>query len=346
MRTGHWRQGAEIHCARVEGERFLVNGQHTLTALVQEGLAAWLTVVEIDVPTLAGIGRLYEAFDRNMTRSLDDIYQSDPEIGRYGWTTKQLKAMSGAVALLATGFAQDAPFADIVLTLRDPFVRAELLRDWSGEATQAFGAMQGQLRRYLLRSGVLSVLLATYRYAPPAGRAVLAGGVSGFGAHRGHAGAGSGALPADHPEPGARGPGVCAACRQCLECVLRSSIPYARSCPAPGRIRSALPGRRMTAPRHCTTSTLPGWCSTRRCRRPGRRRRQPRARASGRLLGQGPPASRGGANAPPRADSAPGHPAMPRQHAARCLALHSPRRTGGPTPGECRAGAGRPPGKR
>src|SRR6185503_8235728 len=137
MRTGHWRQGAEIHCARVEGERFLVNGQHTLTALVQEGLAAWLTVVEIDVPTLAGIGRLYEAFDRNMTRSLDDIYQSDPEIGRYGWTTKQLKAMSGAVALLATGFAQDAPFADIVLTLRDPFVRAELLRDWSREATEA-----------------------------------------------------------------------------------------------------------------------------------------------------------------------------------------------------------------
>ena len=166
MRTGHWRQGAEIHCARVEGERFLVNGQHTLTALVQEGLAAWLTVVEIDVPTLAGIGRLYEAFDRNMTRSLDDIYQSDPEIGRYGWTAKQLKAMSGAVALLATGFAQDAPFADIVLTLRDPFVRAELLRDWSREATEAFGAMQGQLRRYLLRSGVLSVLLATYRYVP------------------------------------------------------------------------------------------------------------------------------------------------------------------------------------
>src|SRR4029453_16949417 len=38
---------------------------------------------------------------------------------------------------------------------------------WSGEATQAFGAMQGQLRRHLLRSGVLSVVLATYRYARP-----------------------------------------------------------------------------------------------------------------------------------------------------------------------------------
>ena len=151
MRTGHWRQGAEIHCARVEGERFLVNGQHTLTALMQEGLASWLTVVEIDVPTLAGIGRLYEAFDRNMTRSLDDIYQSDPEIGRYGWTTKQLKAMSGAVALLATGFAQDAPFADIVLTLRDPFVRKglQLLVD---------GAEPMRLRE------VLEVELGTYEH--------------------------------------------------------------------------------------------------------------------------------------------------------------------------------------
>ena len=233
-------------------------------------------MVEIDVPTLAGIGRLYEAFDRNMTRSLDDIYQSDPEIGRYGWTTKQLKAMSGAVALLATGFAQDAPFADIVLTLRDPFVRAELLRDWSREATQAFGAMQGQLRRYLLRSGVLSVLLATYRYVAPAGRAVLARGLSGFGADRGHAGAGAGALPLDHPEPGAGRARVCAARRQCLERLLRSSTPYARWCPAPGRIRSASPGRRMTAQRRCTTSTPPGWCSTPRCPRPGRRRRRPR----------------------------------------------------------------------
>ena len=52
--------------------------------------------------------------------------------------------MSGAVAVLATGYAKDALFTDILLTLRDPFVRAELIRDWSGEATPAFGAMQGQ----------------------------------------------------------------------------------------------------------------------------------------------------------------------------------------------------------
>jgi hypothetical protein len=29
LRTGHWRQGAEIHCARLGRECFLINGQHT-----------------------------------------------------------------------------------------------------------------------------------------------------------------------------------------------------------------------------------------------------------------------------------------------------------------------------
>jgi hypothetical protein len=86
---------------------------------------------------------------------------------QYAWTGKQLKAMSGAVAVLATGYAKDALFTDLLLTLRDPLVRAELIRDWSGEATEAFAAMQGQLRPQLLRSGVLSVVLATYRYAAP-----------------------------------------------------------------------------------------------------------------------------------------------------------------------------------
>ena len=53
----------------------------------------------------------------------------------------------------------------------------------------------------------------------------------------------------------------------------------ARSCPAPGRIRSGSPGRRMTGPRRGSILTLPGSCSTRRWPRRGRRRT--RAKRSG-----------------------------------------------------------------
>jgi len=168
LRTGHWRQGAEIHVARIGRDQFLINGQHTLTAIIAEQRDTWLSIVTIDVDTLNDVARLYETFDRNLHRSLEDIYQSDPTIGGLGWTRLQLKAVSGAVGLLATGCAQEARFADIVLALRDPFVRAELIRDWSPEATRVFTEVRGQLRRTFYRSGVLAVVLATYRYQPDA----------------------------------------------------------------------------------------------------------------------------------------------------------------------------------
>src|SRR5437762_13267804 len=80
LRTRHWRQGAEIHCARIGTERFLINGQHTLTALVQERLSTWLTLVEIDAPTLAATGPTYDCHDRNWTRTLADIHHSVPKM--------------------------------------------------------------------------------------------------------------------------------------------------------------------------------------------------------------------------------------------------------------------------
>ena len=187
-----------------------------------------------------------------------------------GGPAKQLKAMSGAVAVLATGFAQDALFADIVLTLRDPFVRAELMRDWSGEATQAFGAMQGQLRRYLLRSGVLSVAAGHLPLCPPQAAQFWPAVCQDSGLTEGMP---ARALVHFLLTTPSRVLGAPAYARHVASAwnAFYEQHRYARSCRAPGRIRSALPGRRMTAPRRCSTSTRPGWCSTRRCRRRGRR---------------------------------------------------------------------------
>jgi len=49
IRAGHWRQGSEIHLARIGDERFLINGQHTLTAIMYEHTPVWLQIVEIEV---------------------------------------------------------------------------------------------------------------------------------------------------------------------------------------------------------------------------------------------------------------------------------------------------------
>lgn len=180
--------------------------------------------------------------------------------------------MSGAVAVLATGYAQDALFTDILLTLRDPCVRAELIRDWRDEATQAFGAMQGQWHRPLLRSGVLSGVLATYRYAPPHAAQFWPAVCQDSRRTEGMPARALVHFLLTTPKPHAGRAGVCAPCGQRLERLLRTAR-SARWSRVRGRIRSGSPGRCITGARRGSIWTRPGSCSTRRCPHRSRRRR-------------------------------------------------------------------------
>jgi hypothetical protein len=165
IRSGHWRQGSEIHLARIGSERFLINGQHTLTAIMYEHTPVWLSIVEMEVQTLDEVTHLYEAFDRNLTRSLDDIYQADPHIRALEWSRAQLRVVSGAVTQLGPGFTADQGRSEVSLMLRDPFVRSALLQDWSPEAANAFnGMVPSKVRAALFRSACMGVLLVTYRF--------------------------------------------------------------------------------------------------------------------------------------------------------------------------------------
>lgn len=77
MKAGHFRQGTEIHVANVSGARYVVNGQHTLSAVIYEQCSVWLSVVEYTC-TMEEAHRLYQTFDRNLQRSLTDLYRADP----------------------------------------------------------------------------------------------------------------------------------------------------------------------------------------------------------------------------------------------------------------------------
>ena len=158
MRSGHWRQGSEIHLARIGDERFLVNGQHTLTAILYEQTTVWLQIVDIEVSTLDDVTHLYEAFDRNLTRSLDDIYQADPNIRALEWSRAQLRVISSAVTQLGPGFTTQQGHSDVALLLRDPFVRSALLQSWSLEAASAFqGLVPSKVRAALCRSACMAL---------------------------------------------------------------------------------------------------------------------------------------------------------------------------------------------
>lgn len=174
IERGHFRAGTTVSFAVVGGRKYLINGQHTLTALSQTtGGPLWLQLEEIRVDSLAEAGLLYATYDRNLARNWLDLYRSDPSLHALRLPSSRLKYLSAAVNLLADGlqqrtaFAQARPYDGL---LRDPQIRFALVAAWESEMLLLLAECQGppSVRHLLLRASVLSVALITYRYQPEA----------------------------------------------------------------------------------------------------------------------------------------------------------------------------------
>lgn len=173
IERGSFRQGTSISFAVVEGQRYLINGQHTLAALGQTtGVPLWLQEEEIRVETLEEAGMLYESYDRNLARSWADLYRADQGLRQHELAPKHLRLLGNCSSLLAIGFQQTTRWhgRPWLAILKDASVRFALMADWRDEmANWANGcACPRGVRHLLERSAVLSVALVTYRFQPEA----------------------------------------------------------------------------------------------------------------------------------------------------------------------------------
>lgn len=173
MRLGAFRQPTEIHYAQVGAQRYLVNGQHTLTALSQMQRPLWLTVVTLTVTTLDEVDALYRTFDRGLQRSWRDMYRALHPEEAPALLPKQVGLLGSAMSLVALGgniygpgeHVGETPLYDMQ---RTPAVRLLLMADWEADAANLFSGLHGQRthRHLLQRAAVLAVALMTYRWQP------------------------------------------------------------------------------------------------------------------------------------------------------------------------------------
>ena len=174
IERGHLRAGTSIAFAVLAGQRHLINGQHTLTALGQtSGAPIWLQLEEIRVATLEEVGVLYESYDRNLARSWADLYHADAALQQYELAPKHLSALGAACTPLAIGFqVVDRQFHahSWAVVLKDAQIRFALMAAWQDEMRNFSASCQGpgSVRRLLTRGSVLSVALVTYRFQPEA----------------------------------------------------------------------------------------------------------------------------------------------------------------------------------
>lgn len=158
---------------RRTGQRYCINGRHTLTALAQStGRPYLLQFEEYPVDTDEEVSRLYQSYDRNLSRSWKDLYWADATLHHLDDVPPSLlEKLGGVTRLLATGFVHLAgtrrqPWDYL---LKNPAFRFRLMYDWVAEMRQMQAALSGattSTRRQLLRASVLAVALITYRFQP------------------------------------------------------------------------------------------------------------------------------------------------------------------------------------
>ena len=173
MRLGVFRQPTEIHYAQVGKQRYLVNGQHTLTALSQMQRPLWLTVVTLTVASLDAVDALYRTFDRGLQRSWKDMYRALHAEADQELLPKQVSLLGSAMPLVALGGNAYGPWesygeAPFYEAMRTPAVRLALMADWEADAADMFAGLHGQKTHMALlqRAAVMAVALLTYRWQP------------------------------------------------------------------------------------------------------------------------------------------------------------------------------------
>jgi hypothetical protein len=165
MKAGWFLAGTPIFiCVLPNGHRLIVNGNHTLEAIIATGVTVPLTIIEKQVATLEEAARVYAVLDLQKTRTWGDT-------------------------LRATGFAEDLPLAAHVnaglglimgnfgyaqrdaRSAQSRNARLQLLPDYIQSARMVAAVVEGapaSSARVVKRAAVMAVALYTTKFQPSA----------------------------------------------------------------------------------------------------------------------------------------------------------------------------------
>ncbi|EGQ62239.1 hypothetical protein GGI1_11733 [Acidithiobacillus sp. GGI-221] len=183
MIQDRFREYTEISFVRamhMGGRVFLVNGQHTLSAIVASGKAADIIAIIRPVDSDRKLGEVFGTFDQPGTiRSARAMLAN---LGHeIGVSQRQSETLAGAAYLLKTGFADaDDRNRDVAkqVEFRDSQMRRDLANEWAKEGRLYFEAVSfpgtafnhGKGCILDRRQDVCAVGIVTFRHQPDMAR--------------------------------------------------------------------------------------------------------------------------------------------------------------------------------
>lgn len=145
--------------------RYLINGQHTLMAVIQSNTTITLPVQDFVVDTDDDVARLYYHEDTNRRRSFHDSVRAIEFVERLGINQTQIKQTAAALRWARSNFGADRKVYDYVT--QDDMLEWVPMYKWEVNAIyQAISPCTKEDRNIIIKQPVLAVGLITMRYAP------------------------------------------------------------------------------------------------------------------------------------------------------------------------------------
>ncbi|MBF0176473.1 MAG: hypothetical protein HQL63_06445 [Magnetococcales bacterium] len=168
MARGRFIEGTTIHFAQVGRQKFLINGNHTLHAVVKSGVTIPLTVLTTPVDDMKTVARLYARHDIHRRRDWSaTIRASDLEINV---PASFKNAASAALRIIMSGL--DSPISRDVEIAHSRDLRLDamdLYREHIEAYHTAIGGGVKQNQKVLMRAAVMAVGLETLKWQPNQG---------------------------------------------------------------------------------------------------------------------------------------------------------------------------------
>lgn len=166
MKLGRFLPLSTIHFVFYGGKSHLINGQHTLRAIIESGTTQTLLVARTSVKTDEELAQYYFRFDQSIKRTFSDAIGA-LHLSEIAHTSMdKLNKLSSAVIWIGMDFGAGKkklgariPVDDLVretITWADDFAKLE----------DAMTPCSSEIRKAIIRRAVLSVAVVTFRNKP------------------------------------------------------------------------------------------------------------------------------------------------------------------------------------
>lgn len=163
MVQDHYRPGSHIEFAVLDAVPHLVDGQHSLSAVVKSGCAIWFLVHRRQVGDITELRRVYATFGRELQRTPADVLNGLGLPETLGLTPKNTELLAGALRWILNDFRPPERVGPNRVPIRDLIYLADQTGDWRaamGLYLECIANSVGYLTRPLRLTTTVAIALA------------------------------------------------------------------------------------------------------------------------------------------------------------------------------------------